>query len=641
MLTTTFKQVKNNAKSVSVSGALNNTTSPLTFGVAVGTGSRFPATANGPFYVTAWNKGLYPNPSDDPNMRIGLCTERSGDNLTVAWGQLATPIEAVSGMLAVEVLILDQHFADIQKALNDLEGGSAVVVSNTGGDFTVAKNVDASASFASAIASLTPSRTSVEVVYLKGDFLVDAHTVVPSNTIVFYDGTIRVSDGTSAHTLRPTGATNWANNMGVFELGDRTSKPVTRNAWVIGLPGSRIIGDYFNVDAVSYPQDKVNSPAAGFTDSTLLNTKDVCGVHSYCTLIDSGAMGINVENMHGSIRYETMGRTNGTPSKALVARGSGRYTIIGIEVYSNGYQADSTIVSYHGENCIDDMVAIVGSDGGVSGAPGITQGVTVESVTGNKNGLRGAALKIDGGGMLSGLGQVRDITVGMINVKTTSPSMSGVTPNENVTYNILMGNVASRNISYGQLRGSGSWRFGIRTDTAGVGLSIKNVYVEAYHGCILKSPIVPNDLQKVEVEGEFVQRNGVSGESGSRGVAIMGGATAQGFKNLRIRAKAQYFEKPFVERGIVGLGADGTIQNVDYEIDVMDKATSDVDLISTNRRVVTRKHGALQQAIYLLPFRTPASATATGSAGEIVWDANYVYFCVADNTWRRAAHSTW
>ena len=38
---------------------------------------------------------------------------------------------------------------------------------------------------------------------------------------------------------------------------------------------------------------------------------------------------------------------------------------------------------------------------------------------------------------------------------------------------------------------------------------------------------------------------------------------------------------------------------------------------------------------------TPASATATGSAGEIQWDSNYIYVCVATNTWKRVAISTW
>ena len=39
--------------------------------------------------------------------------------------------------------------------------------------------------------------------------------------------------------------------------------------------------------------------------------------------------------------------------------------------------------------------------------------------------------------------------------------------------------------------------------------------------------------------------------------------------------------------------------------------------------------------------RTPASATAVGTAGEICWDASYIYVCTATNTWKRVAIATW
>jgi hypothetical protein len=39
--------------------------------------------------------------------------------------------------------------------------------------------------------------------------------------------------------------------------------------------------------------------------------------------------------------------------------------------------------------------------------------------------------------------------------------------------------------------------------------------------------------------------------------------------------------------------------------------------------------------------KTPASASATGTAGEIAWDANYIYVCTATNTWKRTAITTW
>lgn len=37
----------------------------------------------------------------------------------------------------------------------------------------------------------------------------------------------------------------------------------------------------------------------------------------------------------------------------------------------------------------------------------------------------------------------------------------------------------------------------------------------------------------------------------------------------------------------------------------------------------------------------PASATAAGTAGQIAYDANYLYFCVSNATWRRMPLATW
>jgi hypothetical protein len=39
--------------------------------------------------------------------------------------------------------------------------------------------------------------------------------------------------------------------------------------------------------------------------------------------------------------------------------------------------------------------------------------------------------------------------------------------------------------------------------------------------------------------------------------------------------------------------------------------------------------------------KTPASATDTGVVGEIAWDADYFYVCIATNTWRRIQHQSW
>lgn len=46
-------------------------------------------------------------------------------------------------------------------------------------------------------------------------------------------------------------------------------------------------------------------------------------------------------------------------------------------------------------------------------------------------------------------------------------------------------------------------------------------------------------------------------------------------------------------------------------------------------------------AQHRLQGTAPASAAATGTAGDIRYDADYIYICTATNTWKRAALATW
>jgi len=37
----------------------------------------------------------------------------------------------------------------------------------------------------------------------------------------------------------------------------------------------------------------------------------------------------------------------------------------------------------------------------------------------------------------------------------------------------------------------------------------------------------------------------------------------------------------------------------------------------------------------------PTSASSTGTAGQVAVDSSHIYICVATNTWKRVAISTW
>ena len=39
--------------------------------------------------------------------------------------------------------------------------------------------------------------------------------------------------------------------------------------------------------------------------------------------------------------------------------------------------------------------------------------------------------------------------------------------------------------------------------------------------------------------------------------------------------------------------------------------------------------------------KTPSAADDTGTVGEICWDADFLYVCIATDTWTRATIATW
>jgi len=43
----------------------------------------------------------------------------------------------------------------------------------------------------------------------------------------------------------------------------------------------------------------------------------------------------------------------------------------------------------------------------------------------------------------------------------------------------------------------------------------------------------------------------------------------------------------------------------------------------------------------VIPTHTPANHADTGVTGQIAWDANFLYVCVAPNSWKRVAIAAW
>lgn len=68
---------------------------------------------------------------------------------------------------------------------------------------------------------------------------------------------------------------------------------------------------------------------------------------------------------------------------------------------------------------------------------------------------------------------------------------------------------------------------------------------------------------------------------------------------------------------------------------------SDNSSLATALGLLAPKANAVFTGTHVIPTATPANATATGTTGQIAWDANYIYICVSTNVWKRTPISTW
>lgn len=70
--------------------------------------------------------------------------------------------------------------------------------------------------------------------------------------------------------------------------------------------------------------------------------------------------------------------------------------------------------------------------------------------------------------------------------------------------------------------------------------------------------------------------------------------------------------------------------------------TSIIEQLTAEVADLRRQLEELQrQEASIIRNSTPASAAATGTKGEVRWDTSFIYVCVATNTWKRVAISTW
>lgn len=105
------------------------------------------------------------------------------------------------------------------------------------------------------------------------------------------------------------------------------------------------------------------------------------------------------------------------------------------------------------------------------------------------------------------------------------------------------------------------------------------------------------------------------------------------------------FQTNGTSRWIIG-GSSGALQGSDGVPIRLGGSTSSFPLLKNSGAIVQARLAddtgyTTIDANHRLQGTAPATSGATGTAGDIRYDADYIYVCTAANTWKRAAIATW
>ncbi len=110
------------------------------------------------------------------------------------------------------------------------------------------------------------------------------------------------------------------------------------------------------------------------------------------------------------------------------------------------------------------------------------------------------------------------------------------------------------------------------------------------------------------------------------------------------KALIQFYENTSLKAAIRRYGSSyGSGLNDLLEIDQVANADFRISTNDTERLRI-EAGGRVKVAgdvLNIATNKTPASATDTGTKGDICWDADWIYVCVATDTWKRSALATW
>lgn len=151
-------------------------------------------------------------------------------------------------------------------------------------------------------------------------------------------------------------------------------------------------------------------------------------------------------------------------------------------------------------------------------------------------------------------------------------------------------------------------------------LSVYNVGTET--DVLTLTPTVANALVTLNADAGL-NINGVAALGRSSGTLLIGNSATWSLISINSSANNTDFR--------IGSQVDNNLLFTDASADKVGfKTNAPTAVLDVNSDIIR-----------LRTAKTPASASAAGNTGDIAWDANYIYVCIANATWRRVAHATW
>jgi hypothetical protein len=228
----------------------------------------------------------------------------------------------------------------------------------------------------------------------------------------------------------------------------------------------------------------------------------------------------------------------------------------------------------------------------------------------------------------NGAERLRINSSGKVGIGTASPTTPLEIASSGTANAIVSAFDATASRAYFQVGGTTSGRY------TQIGTNTSTTFINDYFGTGIAFQLSASEKVRIDSSGKV----GIGTTSPSN---LLDVASTQG-EGIRIGASpAGFITRESEGLRITGASTNKNISFVTAGTEACRIDTSGRLLVGTSSNSGGARLQVNDNRIRIATAKTPASASVTGTAGEICWDANYIYVCTATNTWKRTAISTW